>query len=469
MTPGSATHISRALRYLVRWMVRRDYSALSELNATASQEYLEDLARDLAEADETDPEIIPEATGSDDGASSGGKTVTSVVGRINIWRLLWRQSGALKDAGIDPLPNVPFAGRSPKSLARDLATKAMGWISPIPDEVALPIMAAAHRMLGVPAADVIRLHRLYLDARAAAAHCSVGRQALLAGKAIAGFAFSSIEGQNTPWRVPLYTTTSQRLHHGAWHTSHLDVHQALRALIEDVCAACIIVLQSEAGIRINEVCGLRAGISPDTRLPVCIEIRRSKTGLLELFFLKGTLAKTRLAPVEAEWLLGARPVGIKEIPAPVRAVQVLQELYAPLRSLPTNGTRCKDLIVQMTWPRGLPKNSRMIGKIPGVLARLPTPVHWDLCRPQRTARPQPAWRESSPIPDQPRRMPPIPFLAENFCALRVPHGLPDDSGDRSAVPPLVASHDRARLYRQRPDPVGGDGQRPHPPNCLVLL
>jgi integrase len=365
MAPGSATHISRALRYLVRWMVRRDYSALSELNATASQEYLEDLARDLAEADETDPEIIPEATGSDDGASPGGKTVTSVVGRINIWRLLWRQSGALKDAGIDPLPNVPFAGRSPKSLAHDLATKTMGWISPIPDEVALPIMAAAHRMLGVPAADVIRLHRLYLDARAAASHCSVGRQALLAGKAIAGFAFSPIEGQNSPWRVSLYPTTSRRLHHGAWHTSHLDVHQALRALIEDVCAACIIVLQSEAGIRINEVCGLRAGTNPDTRLPVCIEVRRSKTGLHELFFLKGTLAKTRPAPVEAEWLLGARPVGIKEIPAPVRAVQVLQELYAPLRSLPTNGTRCKDLIVQMTWPRGLPKNSRMIGKILG--------------------------------------------------------------------------------------------------------
>lgn len=365
MAPGSASKVSRALRYLVRWMVRHDYSTLSELNAAASQEYLEDLAKALAEEDEGDPEIIPEAMGSDDNDSSSGKTVTGVVVRINIWGLLWRQSGALKDAGIDPLPNVPFAGRSSKSLAQDLATRAMGWIPPIPDEAALPIMAAAHRMLGVPANDVIRLHRLYLDARVAASHCSVGRQALLAGKAIAGFAFSPVEGQNEPWRPPLYPTVTQRLHHGAWHKSHLDLHQGLRALIEDICAACIIVLQSEAGIRINEVCGLRAGINPDTGLPACIEIRSSKTGLHELFFLKGTLAKTRPSPVEAEWLLGARPVGTNGIPAPVRAVQVLQELYAPLRSLSTDGAPCDDLIVQMTWPRGLPKDSRMIGKILG--------------------------------------------------------------------------------------------------------
>ena len=365
MAPGSATHISRALRYLVRWMVRHNYSTLSELNAAASQEYLEDLARDLAEEDEGDPEITPKTMASDDNDSSSGKTIAAVVGRINIWGLLWRQSGALKDAGIEPLPNVPFGGRSPKSLAQNLATKTMSWILPLPDEVALPIMAAAHRMLGVPAADVIRLHRLYLDARAAASHCSVGRQALLAGKAIARFSFSLIEGQDTPWRPPLYPTTTQRLHHCAWRKSSLDLHQLLRALIEDICAACVIVLQSEAGIRINEVCGLRAGINPETGLPACIEVRSSKTGLHELFFLKGTLAKTRPAPVEAEWLLGARPVRTNGIPAPVRAVQVLQELYAPLRSLSTDSAPCKDLIVQMTWPRGLPKDGRMIGKILG--------------------------------------------------------------------------------------------------------
>jgi hypothetical protein len=365
MAAGSATHISRALCYLVRWMVHHAYSTLSELNAAASQEYLEDLARDLAEEDEGDAEIIPEAMDGGDDHSSSGKTIGSVVGRINIWRLLWRQSGALKDAGIEPLPSVPFAGRLPRSLAKDLATKAMGWIPPVPDEVALPIMAAAHRMLGIPAADVIRLHRMYLDARAAASRCSVGRQALLAGKAIAGFSFSSFEGQDTPWRPPLYPTITQRLHHCAWHKARLDVHQGLRALIEEICGACVIVLQSEAGIRINEVCGLRAGINPQTALPACIEVRSSKTGLHELFFLKGTLAKTRPAPVEAEWLLGARPTGTNEIPAPVRAVQVLQELYAPLRCLSPAGAPCKDLIVKMTWPRGLPKNGHMIGKILG--------------------------------------------------------------------------------------------------------
>jgi hypothetical protein len=190
MAPGSAIHISRALRYLVRWMVRHDYSSLSELNAAASHEYLGDLPKDLAEEDDENLEIIPEAIGTHNNASSSGKTLAAVVDRINIWGLLWRQSGALKDAGVEPLPSVPFAGRSAKSLAKELATKTMGWIPPIPDKVALPIMAAAHRMLGVPATDVIRLHRLYLEARTAASHCSVPRQALLAGKAIAGFAFS---------------------------------------------------------------------------------------------------------------------------------------------------------------------------------------------------------------------------------------------------------------------------------------
>jgi len=365
MTAGSATHIYRALRYLVRWMVRRDYSSLSELDGAASQEYLEDLVRDLAEEDKGDAQVIPGAVGTEDHDSLPGKTTGAVVGRIHIWRLLWRQSGALKDAGIEALPDVPFVGRTAKSLARELATKTMGWIPPIPDEVALPIMAAAHRLLGSPADDVIRLHRLYLEARSAASHCSVGRQALLAGKAIAGFAFSPIEGQNTPWRNSLYPTTSQRLHHGTWHKARLDVHQVIRALIEDICAACTIVLQSEAGIRINEVCGLRAGINAGTGLPACIEVRSSKTGLHELFFLKGTLAKTRPAPLEVEWLLGARPFGTTGFPAPVRAAQVLQELYAPLRSLSTNRSACRDLIVRMTWPRGLPKDGRMVGKIFG--------------------------------------------------------------------------------------------------------
>jgi hypothetical protein len=365
MAPGSATHISRALRYLVRWMVRHDYSSLSELNTAASHEYLADLAKDLAEEDDENPEIIPEAIGTHNNASSSGKTLAAVVDRINIWGLLWRQSGALKDAGVEPLPSVPFAGRSAKSLAKELATKTMGWIPPIPDEVALPIMAAAHRMLGVPATDVIRLHRLYLEARTAASHCSVPRQALLAGKAIAGFAFSPIEGQDVPWRPPLYPTTTERLRHGAWRKAHLDIHRALWALIEDVCAACTVVLQSEAGIRINEVCGLRAGINADTGMPACIEVRTSKTGLHELFFLKGTLAKTRPAPVEAEWLLGARPTGTDGMPAPVRAVQLLQELYAPVRSVSTDGTPCKDLIVPMTQSGGLPKSGPMTGKILG--------------------------------------------------------------------------------------------------------
>lgn len=40
MAAGSATYISKGLCHLVRWMVRHDYSTLSELNAVASQEYL---------------------------------------------------------------------------------------------------------------------------------------------------------------------------------------------------------------------------------------------------------------------------------------------------------------------------------------------------------------------------------------------------------------------------------------------
>jgi hypothetical protein len=121
-----------------------------------------------------------------------------------------------------------------------------------------------------------------------------------------------------PWRPPLYPTTTERLRHGAWRKAHLDIHRALWALIEDVCAACTVVLQSEAGIRINEVCGLRAGINADTGMP-----------------------------------------------APVRAVHVLQELYAPVRSVSTDGKPCKDLIVPMTQSGGLPKSGPMIGKILG--------------------------------------------------------------------------------------------------------
>jgi len=154
-------------------MVKNRYSRMSELDRTASQRYLdncqarldgvaqEDSLENLL--DENELESIDTADREHNEKTFGGTdealevTEAWVRIRLVVWRYMWNQRAAVRDAGIEPLPQEPFGGRKILHLATEMATKAAQKIPPLPDELAVVIMNAAHAYMETAAPDVLRM------------------------------------------------------------------------------------------------------------------------------------------------------------------------------------------------------------------------------------------------------------------------------------------------------------------------
>jgi hypothetical protein len=201
----------------------------------------------------------------------------------------------MRAAGVEPLPQEPFGGRKVIRLAEEMATKAIQKVPPLPDEVAVAIMNAAHAYMETAAPDVLRMVEDMLALR------DIYRASETISRHIKKWEFSVPPGNFQPWHSPMAEVGSPT--------------STLRLLADDLSRACSIILQSETGMRANELCSLPAGLDPKTGLPACIEMQLSKSGMLELFYLKGTLSKTRPTPESATWLLAARPRGSDVLPS----------------------------------------------------------------------------------------------------------------------------------------------------------
>ncbi|MCB4824267.1 hypothetical protein [Roseicella aerolata] len=347
-------------------MIQRGYGHFGQLDEDAFRIFLQDLAADLAGQDDPGVEGDNEAFESDadlpeDGRADGDLEIeaarTAGIGywtayyRLLVWSYLWRQRPALAEAGLPILPFQPFADRdsSIAAISKRVAVRALGWVRPLPDEVAAPIMEAAVRMIGSPANDIIAIQRAYNEFRRSNSGTNA-EQTQKRRAFLATFRFSTLPGESAPWRPPLSTVAPGGT---VARAEALKATLELRELVNNVCDAAVIVLQSAAGQRIGEICGLEAGTDGQAGIPSCIEVRRSHSGLLDLFLLKGKLYKTRSAPVDAEWLIGSRPVGTDFLPPPVRAVEVLVELFRPWRDLAADERASRSLIVT-SRANGLP-------------------------------------------------------------------------------------------------------------------
>lgn len=133
----------------------------------------------------------------------------------------------------------------------------------------------------------------------------------------------------------------------------------LLQLTKAICSAAHIVVQGTIGLRISEVCGLKAGVCESTGLPRCIHIRDSVTGLAEVFVLTTELSKTEETPRAEEWAIGYRPKGSNRIPPAVHAILVLNRLLEPYREL----LAIDDLFVNLKASRGLPKTRAGVGRV----------------------------------------------------------------------------------------------------------
>lgn len=281
---------------------------------------------------------------------------------VAVFRLLREQAPLLERIGAQHLPEDPFDGQSASEVARQMEARISARIPPLPDEVALPIMAAADRLIWKPADEIIELFDSYISVRFSSKAIRVGTRMRRARILVKGYQFSTLPGESEPWRAPIQDMESIAFSPAKgvrkiWRKSMRELHQ----LVLDLRNACVIVLQSQTGMRIGEIASIKGGWNSVTGMPACIVVRKSRTGLNELFFIKATLYKTREAPEEAEWLVGMRPMGSSDVPTPVRAIEVLHRLFDHSRKSKGVGEEDANLIMSIARNGANPIDESGIG------------------------------------------------------------------------------------------------------------
>ena len=320
------------VRYLLRWMGGAGYAAFSELDTAAAQEFAEFLL-------------------DDKGSSGEAEVGWQVVGRhLDVLCRIYEQAPALESHPTAVMHSHPFGGRSAEDVAVDFVARKRGFIPPVPDEVFLPVMTAALEWLEAPARDVARLSTEYQRVSANLSRKSNSYSWHL-NKVLADFEFDDGGALTTPWRQRLTAETgTERWSASRGPTSLSSPIRRFRRLVQDVRDACTIVLQGMLGLRISEVAGLKVGPTAlGQPWPGCVELRSSRTGLSEVFYLHGRLFKQRDVWEEVEWVAGSRPAGSDVLPPPVLAVMVLRDLYAPWRDQMGD-----DLVISLGRHQGLP-------------------------------------------------------------------------------------------------------------------
>ncbi|SAL52352.1 hypothetical protein [Caballeronia concitans] len=375
LSPMTAQSDLGAISWIADWMTRRSHNDFSTLDRYAFGQSIDDWLSDYlaGKLDEGEHELGAEEAGSPDDDEKQGDEVQDeypdgfdrMYRIINLWKRLWEQTAELRASRIKVLPEDPLQGKTALQATKAIFDFVRNRIPQLPDEVALPIMNEAHKWVEERAEDIIRLN----------AHCFTFFKRYDSGNApkkprgylskkecerFGEFRFSKDSQTNEAWHPPVRAEVTKR--EGKRPRSVWWVPSTLvRRLVDDLVAACSIVIFSESGMRPGEVASIRASTSaPDPRGTHSeIRIALSISGLNELFMLKALVKKGRKEAAEVEWLLGARPVGSNFIPGPVKAVLVLEQLLSPWRAL-RGGEVCKWLFITKKSGVGLPMRSTAV-------------------------------------------------------------------------------------------------------------
>lgn len=367
--PSTAGAYSAGIRHLARFMKQRDFRSFGQLDRQAFQEFVNDIHVTLVDPKEEaaawggDGEeglddmlradgVEPVDRAMDDPDATGG--VAKAYNRLRIWKLLWDHRDTMREAGIKPLTFNPFANSTPTKMAKKLATVAAEEIPALPDEVALPLLAGAQRLIDEPAQDVIELQRQYLSTMARMDRAPPTDERRKLQKIIEGFEFSTLKGEMSAWHVPITLAANE-----------LGGGEALRDLIETIRDACLVVIMGYTGVRISEAVSVvvEPRILLRDVLPACVTKEVSKSGLSQHYMLHGLLSKGQERPTPEKWLMGARPLsGAVREPATVRAIRVLEALYDPWRRFASDPHAKRQLFLGFAGS-GLPRRRTSITAI----------------------------------------------------------------------------------------------------------
>ncbi len=267
--------LSSRLRILIRWMTGETLRGFGGLDRDAAERFLGAVA----------------------GRRPHGGAVISATTRhayANLLLSLYLQRRKLKD----PPPDHPFDGGRASAVSGFTGHSTVP-LPFTPDAIAIPLLAAAIRLIGQPADDVIMLRdrttALYEERRARGLSIPCVRDPVLA--LVAAFGFTRIDGEDIPWHPPI-TGTKQ-----------------VRFLVERVYDACFVTIAYLVGARVSEILALEAG---------CVEQHSSADGTEVFTYLRGRIFKTAAHEAGEPHLWAA--------PSPVlRAIDVLERLSEPQR------------------------------------------------------------------------------------------------------------------------------------------
>jgi len=309
MRDASLKQMHNHLRLLIGWMVAEGYCCFADLDRSAAERFLAVIR--------TRPGRKGRPMLSD----------TTLNGYARLLDALYQQKDRLSDA-----PGEDLLGSDQRRLLGQWRQRRS--LAPCtPDAVAIPLVAAAIRLLGIPADDVIAL-RDRIDAVVSVVPDQKERRAvgMRVHAEVTSFRFSVPAGEEVPWRTEPVRGMSE-----------------FQFLLTRIYDACFVVIAYLVGARISEILGLKAG---------CITMHPSADGTEPFAYLHGRIYKTADGPSgEPHSWVAPQPV--------VRAVAVLERLSEPLRR--TSG---RDDLWLMPAQAGCGKPGVHISRSASLIARL---------------------------------------------------------------------------------------------------
>ncbi|KWT73017.1 hypothetical protein [Comamonas testosteroni] len=279
-------------------------------------------------------------------------TFSQLVLPLRFFDYLWQHSEQLSYAGIKPMPENPFPLSSPSRVATEMSEEDIGWIDPLPDEVAILTINGAQKFIERYGDEISELvsnvyqsyYEIYFNDDIGHDHSKV--LATHASKNVILDKFSK------------FNYVSELFSNDFDINSADDRMGVVRGLMLDLAGACIIVMLGCTGMRISELASINTIDKFGRRAD---RFEKSLSGIFEVFYISSALIKGELAPRGFDWLAGMRLIGSEDVPPVIRSYRLLENIFFyPRKILNVNS-----LFVSMPPGRGIPKTEKGVGCIFG--------------------------------------------------------------------------------------------------------
>lgn len=329
---SSMDGVNVGMRTAVRWM--QEFSVFYPYQITES--IVSDFSEDL-------PRLI---------ISKGPITFSQVLLPLSFFEYLWRQSEEMASAGVKPMNESPFPISSPYTLANEISEKGVGWIYPLPDEIAILSINSAQIFIEKYGDEISELIDFsYKNIKFNIYEDDVSNES-------DKFSIKPTSANAATEYIKNFKYVPELLR-STFDTDNADSQLGIvRQLMLDLVGASIIVILGCTGMRISELASInvidKSGKKAD-------RIDKTLSGIFEVFYITSALVKGEISPKKFEWLAGMRILGSEEIPPVVMAYRILENIFHYPRKI----CGVNSLFVSLPPGRGVPRTKKGVGQISG--------------------------------------------------------------------------------------------------------